>query len=155
MANGNRHKFEIIMSRLQITLLSLMAAAQPLLAADVGKLPPPSDKKGVTFEQDIQPIFKDNCVKCHGPQSQRSGLRLDSLEAALKGGKDGKVILPTNSANSSLVASVARVNERDAMPPIPRRRGPATLEGQTNAVPRALTVEEVSLIRAWIDQGAK
>jgi mono/diheme cytochrome c family protein len=142
------------MIKFSIAAFCMIAAAQMLQGAETSKLPPPSTKQGVTFEKDILPIFKENCITCHGDQRQRGGLRLDTLEASLKSVRGKKVILPTNSAESPLVASVARVNEREAMPPIPRSRPPSA-EGSTNAGPKALTVEQVSLIRAWIDQGAK
>src|SRR6266851_3366600 len=74
---------------------------------DVSKIPPPSDKKGVTYATDIKPIFEKSCIKCHGPEKQKGKLRLDTLEAALKGGEDGKVIEPGKSAESMLVHNVA------------------------------------------------
>src|SRR5438874_2154166 len=47
----------------------------------------------VDFARDVQPIFKANCVTCHGPDKQRGGLRLDT-KAALQGGDSGVVIVP-------------------------------------------------------------
>src|SRR2546427_10454934 len=84
---------------------------------DISKLPPPSDKKGLSYDKDIKPIFEKSCFKCHGPEKQKGKLRLDSLAAALKGGEDGKVITPGDSAKSTLVHAVARLVEDDAMPP--------------------------------------
>lgn len=126
-------------------LCSIVASAVFALAlnaaVDVSKLPPASDKKGVTFAKDIKPLFEASCVKCHGPEKQKGDLRLDSLEAALKGGDGGKCIVPGNSAKSGLVHAVSRLDEDSAMPP----------EGKADP----LTKEQVGLIRAWIDQGAK
>ena len=108
---------------------------------DVSKLPPASDKKGVTFATDIKPIFEKSCVKCHGSEKQKGKLRLDTLEAALKGGEDGECIVPKDSAKSTLVHSIAQLNEDEAMPP----------KGKGDP----LTKEQIGLIRAWIYQGAK
>lgn len=127
---------------------------------DLSKLPPSSTKTDLTYEKDIQPIFKESCYGCHGPERQKGGLRLDTLEGALKGSHDGKVIVPTKGEKSSLLIAVARLNERDAMPPIPRGPRPGG-PGGTNSpngqrpAPKPLTAEQVGLIRAWIDQGAK
>jgi len=146
------------MKRISLAALTLMAAVAStpwILGADAPTLPPPAAKEGVKFEADILPIFKDNCILCHGAKNPKAGIRLDTAEAALKGGFAGKVIIPGDSAKSSLVLAVARVNERSAMPPKPRGVPPASQEGQTNAVPKALTADQVGLIRAWIDQGAK
>src|SRR5262245_6909666 len=69
---------------------------------DTSKLPPASTKQGVTYAGDIKPIFDKSCIKCHGSEKQKGKLRLDSLEATLKGGQDGKVVEPGKSADSML-----------------------------------------------------
>ena len=48
-----------------------------------------------------QPIFDVNCVKCHGPLDQKSGLELDTAQAALKGSEDGPVIVPGKPEESA------------------------------------------------------
>jgi mono/diheme cytochrome c family protein len=112
--------------------------------ADDAKLPPASTKTGVTFATDIKPIFAAACVKCHdGTKKPRAGLALDTLEGTLKGSKDGKVVTVGDSAHSDLVLSVAHVGD-DPDTFMPR--------GKTA---KPLTPEEIGLIRAWIDQGAK
>jgi len=112
---------------------------------DTSKLPPPATKQGVTYASDIKPIFEKSCIKCHGAEKQKGKLRLDSLEAALKGGQDGKVVEPGNSADSMLVHNVARIGDEDDFMPPPDNK---------DKIP-ALTKEQIGLIRAWIDQGAK
>jgi len=132
------------MSLKTVSIASVLTAGVVLAltatAADK-KIPPASDKKGVTYAKDIKPLFEATCFKCHGPEKQKGKLRLDSLSAALKGGENGKCITPGKSADSALVKAVARVNEDDAMPPADKGK--------------PLTAAEVGLIRAWIDQGAK
>jgi len=88
---------------------SVMAAEKQLDISkiDVSKLPPAADKKGVTYAKDIRPIFEASCFRCHGEERQKGDLRLDSREAALRGGEHGKAILPGDSANSPLVLVVA------------------------------------------------
>lgn len=108
---------------------------------DVSKLPPPSTKTGLSYEKDIQPLFEKSCFKCHGPEKQKAKLRVDSLAAALKGGESGEMIKKGKSAESSLVHSIARLDEDTAMPP----------EGKGDP----LTKEQIGLVRAWIDQGAR
>jgi mono/diheme cytochrome c family protein len=129
-----------------IAALSLASAAfSAENAADSNKLPPASDKKDVTYQKDIKPIFETSCVKCHSGEKAKGKLHLDSLAGALKGGHDGKVILPGNSAKSDLVLSVAHIGDEESwMPPLRNRAGIKPLTG-----------EQIGLIRAWIDQGAK
>ena len=90
------------------------------------------------FARDIQPIFQQRCIVCHGPRQQMSGLRLDQKDAALKGGYSGAVIQPRNSAGSRLIRLVSGLESKIVMPPI----GPR------------LTDAEIGLLRAWIDAGA-
>jgi len=166
---------------------------------DVSKLPPAAKKTGLTYANDVRPLLETSCLRCHGEDRPKADLRLDSLESVLKGGKDGKVVIPGNSKSSLLIAAAAQVNDEVAMPP---KRGPGgpggfggpggrgvggppgagggngpSANGPGGAGPRgpngngpgggpqggfrggppakALTVDQVSLIRAWIDQGAK
>jgi len=86
---------------------------------DVSKLPPPADKKDVTFDGDIAPLLKTSCVRCHGGRQPKKNLRLDSLEAVLKGGRDGKMVIPGDSKGSLLLAAAARIDDSIAMPPNP------------------------------------
>ena len=133
------------MTKTTLPLFALLAASALAVHAaakvDTSKLPPASTKTGVTYAADIKPIFEKSCFKCHGEEKQKGKLRLDSLEATLKGGDDGKILEPGKSAESTLVHSVARLDEDEAMPPADKGK--------------PLTKEEVGLIRAWIDQGAK
>ena len=126
-----------------LPILTAISAAVSLSAADVdvSKLPPAATKTGLTFDKDIKPIFEKSCVKCHGAEKQKGKLRLDSLEASLKGGENGESIVKGNSAKSPLVHTIARLDPDSAMPP----------DGKGDP----LTKEQIGVIRAWIDQGAK
>jgi hypothetical protein len=128
------------------TIVAEEGETKPKAKVDLSKLPPASDKKDVTYASDIKPIFDESCIKCHGEEKQKGKLRLDGLEAVMKGGEDGKVITPGKSAESMLVINVAQASddEEEWMPP-PKNKA--------NIQP--LTKEQVGLIRAWIDQGAK
>ena len=112
---------------------------------DTSKLPPAADVKGVTYAKDIKPIFDKSCIKCHGSEKQKGKLRLDTLEAALKGGQDGKVVLPGDSAGSMLVHNIAHIGDEDDFMPPPDNK---------DKIP-PFTKEQIGLVRAWIDQGAK
>ena len=123
----------------------LIARGADKKVVDLSKIPPASNKSGVTYATDIKPIFDQSCLKCHGAEKPKAKLRLDSLDGALKGGEDGKVILPGNSAGSMLVHNVAHAGNPDDYMPPPKNKA---------KIP-PLTGEQIGLIRAWIDQGAK
>lgn len=98
---------------------------------------PPAGTTPVDFTRDIAPIFERTCLRCHGPERPRGGLRLDAREHALK--TEGNIV-PGQSARSALIYYVARLVEDMEMPPA----------GKGDP----LTPAEVSLLRGWIDQGA-
>lgn len=131
-----------VVSMVAVSLLTGSVSAADV-KLDPSKLPAASSKTGVTFASDIKPIFEKSCFKCHGAEKQKGKLRVDSVEAILKGGEDGKIVEAGDSGKSLLVYTVARVCvDEDAFMP-PEDKG------------KPLTKEQVALVRAWIDQGAK
>ena len=150
---------------------------------DLSKLPAASSKKGVTYAKDIKPLLDASCVRCHSGDKPKGELHLDSLDGVLKGGRDGKVVIPGKSEKSPMVIAVARIDDDSAMPPKKGMRGgpggghggpppggnpPQGGQGPGGGrpggpggpggfgpPPKPLTTEEVGLVRAWVDQGAK
>jgi len=136
------------MNPLKLTSLMLAATFGLTLAAaaDTAPLPPASTKTGVTYATDIKPILDASCVKCHSGEKPKARLRLDTLENVLKGSKDGKILTAGDSANSFVVKCVAHTtDDHDSWMPPPHNKA--------NIGP--LTADQIGLIRAWIDQGAK
>jgi ankyrin repeat protein len=91
----------------------------------------------VDFRRDIQPLLKQYCIECHGPSQQLHGFRLDRRQDAMRGGTIA-VIVPGNSAGSRLYLKLIGNQYGPQMPPT----GP-------------LSPEQISRIKAWIDQGAE
>src|SRR3954471_9865317 len=94
-------------------LKSLLAVGCAFLASMNGTLLaepalPPAASGEVLFDRDIRPIFERACFKCHGPEKQKSGYRLDLRDIALHAG-DGYApnIRPGASAESPLIKFVA------------------------------------------------
>jgi mono/diheme cytochrome c family protein len=121
----------------------VLAVTLVLSAVDVtaqeptAALPNPATHK-VDFLREIEPIFVRACHRCHGPEKQESGLRLDERQSVMDGGDNGPILESGNGAESELVLRVASSEPSRVMPP----KGPR------------LSRREVGLIRAWIDQGA-
>lgn len=93
----------------------------------------------IDFAKQIRPIIADSCYKCHGEKKMKGKLRLDSLEAFEKGGKDGKVIEPGHPDKSDLYRRITlSKDDDDVMPP----------EGDP------LPKDKQELIKNWIAQGA-
>ncbi len=136
------------MNSSKLTLAALAAVFSISLTANSAetKLPAASDKKDLTYAKDIKPIFDANCIKCHSGERAKAKLHMESLEGILKGTKGGKIVTAGDSAGSFIVKCITHTTEEkdEWMPPIPNKAGAKTL-----------TAEEIGLVRAWIDQGAK
>ena len=92
------------------------------------------------YAQHIHQVFDAKCVTCHGDSTEKGGLRLDSYDNVMRGGKDGAVIVPGKPDASMLLARVTLTpGDAHFMP----------AEGRT-----PLTSDEVSWIRSWIRAGA-
>src|SRR4051812_31542224 len=90
------------MMRTALLLSCLVAAISG--AAEPGK---------VDYSRDVRPILSEFCFKCHGPATQKSGVRLDSKEAAVKKG----ALVPGQPEKSELFSRVTAGSEDDRMPP--------------------------------------
>ena len=126
-----------------VCCLIVWAAARPARAGEdpppsVVQLPPAAAKE-IDFARDIKPIFAARCYACHGPKEARGGLQLHRRSDAEEGGDNGPVIAPGKAADSRLLRYVAHLDEGYEMPP----------EGDP------LSAEQLGLLRAWIEQGAK
>jgi len=114
--------------------------------ADLTKLVAASDKKGLTFDKDIEPMLKASCVKCHGGATPKSGLDLSTKDGALKGGRGGKDIIAGHGDQSNVLLFASDAVAKTEMPPLRNRTA-------TPPIP-ALTKDQLADLRAWIDQGA-
>ena len=125
---------------LLVPLAALQAAtAKKRAAHDASELPEPVSRP-VKYFGDVHPVLVQHCVGCHGPDKQKGGLRLDSLDAALTGGSSyGPAIVPGKSAESPMILFMAHLEPDMEMPPKEDK----------------LPDDMVAVLRAWIDQGAK
>jgi hypothetical protein len=106
----------------------LLLLASPLFAGEA-----------VDYLRDVKPLLKRYCYECHSAQKHRSGLRLDSAAAILRGGNSGPGVIPGKSRASKLYQAVTGLDDTKRMPPKEPR----------------LTEAQVALLKSWIDQGAK
>ena len=83
-------------------LVLVCALVRPSHAAD----PSPEDVR--FFETRIRPLLAEKCFKCHGPEKQKSDLRLDSAEALKKGGDSGQLLVVPDKPDESLLLRAVR-----------------------------------------------
>jgi hypothetical protein len=106
-------------TRALIVLVVLLASRLPRVAAAPPEKGPEKAADGRAlkfFEERVRPVLAENCFKCHGPKKQKGGLRLDSRDAAFRGGDSGPVILPGHPDDSLLIKAI-RQTEHPKMPP--------------------------------------
>lgn len=92
------------------------------------------------FGDIVQPVLIEKCGNCHSQLKQKGGLRIDSKEWILKGGKDGAVLMPGHALESELY-------KRVVLDPLEEKHMPPKGKPQ-------LTEQEIALLQWWIDGGA-
>ncbi len=136
---GSSRGLVVGMRRTAWLVLGLVAAATVLLMPTppiVAQGRPPA-KPSVDFELAIRPVLAGRCGSCHGAQIQSGGLRLDSREAMLKGGRRGPAVQPGKPLASLLFRVITGADAALKMPP----------DG-------TLPAASVAAIKRWIEDGA-
>ena len=87
------------------------------------------------FEQRVRPLLVESCHSCHAAAKQKGGLRLDSLEAILRGGDSGPAVVPGKPVESLLIEAV-NYHELE-MPPAGK-----------------LAPEKIDILARWVSLGA-
>lgn len=114
-------------------------------AIDTSKLPAPAAKTGLTFDEHVKKIIEPSCLKCHSGNRPKGRYVVGDRESFIKGGDSGKpAVIPGKSAESPVIHFVADLVLDMEMPPVDMREDYPVL-----------TKEQIAIIRAWIDQGAK
>ena len=81
----------------------------------------------IDFNQHIEPILKENCLKCHGPKKVESDFRVDRKSTLFGGGGSGiETIVPGDPVVSYLIELVREPDEEYRMPyekdPLPEEK---------------------------------
>ena len=93
------------------------------------------------YKDAVAPVLMAKCAGCHGEEKQKGKLRLDSLEAVMKGGSEGVSVVPGKIEESSFVQRLLLpLDDDERMPP----------EGKDQ-----LTKEELAVLSFWVKSGAK
>ncbi|MDR3621719.1 MAG: PSD1 and planctomycete cytochrome C domain-containing protein [Paludisphaera borealis] len=93
----------------------------------------------IDYVKQIKPILSARCYACHGALTQKGKLRTDSVKSLIAGSAGGAVIEPGKSDESRLVDLISEEGEGRMPPPG---------DGE------ALSADQITLIKTWIDQGA-
>lgn len=93
----------------------------------------------VSYNDDIKPILRQHCLKCHGDDKQEADINLQAYASLLRGGSGGKILQAGRSSQSLLFQAITNPDADARMPP--------------NSPP--LSKEKIELIRRWIDSGLR
>ena len=114
-------------------LLTLFGAFVVCASSTVGAQA--TEARAEFFELKVRPLLSEHCFRCHGPDQQQGGLRLDQLAAILTGGESGPAVVP-GSPDESLLVEALNYDSLE-MPP----------DGQ-------LSQTQIDILKEWIQQGA-
>jgi hypothetical protein len=94
------------------------------------------------FNRDVKPILSGKCFACHGPDGaeRKAGLRLDQKESAYSERDGVRAVVPGDLSASELVRRIESADPDTHMPPEESHK--------------EINSEEVSILKAWIAQGA-
>ena len=112
------------------TILSACGSQAPVASPTPRDLTAP-----VSFSNDVMPIFKTSCVKCHGIEKVSRGLDLTTYDKLMNGSIKGPVVVAGNSDKSNLFGLV--------------QQGKMPKQGQK------LSAAQQEIIKSWIDAGAQ
>ena len=99
-----------------------------------------SGNHAVDFNRDVRPILNAKCMKCHGGVKQSGGFSMLFPDEALLPGESGQIaIVPGQPEKSELIRRIHHHDPEERMP----------LEAEP------LTMEEISILEAWIEEGAE
>ncbi|HWZ94961.1 MAG TPA: c-type cytochrome domain-containing protein [Opitutaceae bacterium] len=99
-----------------------------------------ADNDPLVYTGIVKPIMASACVSCHGEKKQKKRLRLDSLAAIMKGGRDGAVVVPGKVDKSDLIDRIELdLKDEDHMPPIAKPQ---------------LSHRQILILKWWVASGA-
>ena len=102
-------------------------------------VPPALRGASPDYLNEVKPILVEHCYRCHGASQQKGGLRLDTADAAKKGGNTGPGWVSSKSAESLIVQAVKGLHPD--IPRMPYKKPP-------------LSTAQISVIEQWITAGA-
>lgn len=102
--------------------------------------PIPNIQNAAAFNDVVQPILKEGCYSCHGPNKQKGKLRFDEKEAIIKGGKNKKTLVAGKADESEMIKRLLLpMDNEDHMPPKNKAQ---------------LTKQQISVLQWWVNSGA-
>src|SRR5258705_9534089 len=117
----------LLMGRWQLLIPMVLVCLAPAPVPE-----PSSSPEGVEFfEKKVRPLLVENCFRCHSATSEKlkGSLKLDSREAALRGGESGKAAIVPGEPEKSLLIEAVRWSNGDLLMPPKKQLSDQQIEG--------------------------
>ncbi len=131
----NRSKQPSLLRGMALALC--LAAVAAMARAEDEKPADPAPMAKITYDEHVQPIFREHCFSCHSQDTKKSDLSLASYTALMTGGASGAIVEPGDIDSSRLWALVSHAEEPN-MPP------------EQDKLPQA----KLETVKAWILGGS-
>ncbi|MCA9197883.1 MAG: hypothetical protein KDA87_10110, partial [Planctomycetales bacterium] len=136
------HSFFHSKSMLAVTIAVLLQAANAPSAEAQLEIAQLNHPAKVSFQSEILPVLRKNCLACHNETDAESSLVLETPARMLEGGFEGPAVVPGKPEESYLFQLAAHTTE-PIMPPEDNSAGAINLSPQ-----------ELALLKQWITEGA-
>ena len=94
----------------------------------------------VIYTEIVHPIIEAKCVSCHGPDKDKGGLRMDSIEHMLSGGDTEDCLVKSDLEASYMITSMELpIDDEYRMPPKDKPQ---------------ITDDELKVLKWWVEIGA-
>jgi cytochrome c len=93
------------------------------------------------YGQDVVPIFRSNCFRCHGGMNRKGGFSMQTQAGMMRGGKHGVAVIPGDPAGSLLVRLIRHEGPKDNPMPMPDKR-------------KKLSEADIAVVERWVKAGA-
>lgn len=120
---------------MRLSIILAFAAGWLVLEAKVSFGEAPSLADAAFFESKVRPLLISKCHECHGEKNPKSGLRLDSRVAILKGGDSGPAAVGGKPEKSLLIEAIG-------------------YRGSIQMPPKSkLPDSEIAILTEWVQRG--
>ncbi len=107
-----------------------------LIASALGAVALTAQAQKVTYDEQVLPILRNACLKCHNPDKAKGDLDLSTFSGLMKGGSSGLIVSGGNPDSSKIYKVITHADE----PTMPPNSG-------------KIAAGEIETIRKWIVGG--
>jgi mono/diheme cytochrome c family protein len=142
MLRGSEQPPREVAMRIDVRAIRVLLVAAVLLLGAVApaRLAAADPAKDQELFSKAWPIIENSCVGCHGADKQKGKLRLDTRDAWLAGGRDGKVVTVGKPEGSLLIECIRYQAKKEDQNMPPKHKD-------------QLSAEQVKAISDWIAGG--